>query len=171
MKQLPTRAKWKPPLAGIYKVNFYSAIFEEIGEAGIGVVVWNFKGEVMASLLEKIQYPSTVKMVELLAAHRAMLFTQEVSLRDTIVEGDSVTIISTLQNGKMQKSSMGHLINDTLSIVSSFRSLSFSHILRQGNAVAHALARRAKFCFLFEAWMESVPPNISFVLLLDFTAS
>lgn len=82
----------------------------------------------MASLSEKILYPSSVEMVELLS--RAVLFTQEVGLRDTIVKGDSATVISALQKGKMLKSSMGHLINDTLSFVSFFWSLSFSHTLR-----------------------------------------
>lgn len=161
MKQPRTRAKWKPPPDGIYKTNFDGTIFEETGEAGIGVVVWNFKGEVMASLSEKIMYPSSVEMVELLS--RAVLFTQEVGLRDTIVKGDSATVISALQNGKMLKSSMGHLINDTLSFVSFFWSLFFSHTLRQDNA------RRTRFCFPFEAWMESVTPDISvFPLFCNF---
>lgn len=43
-----------------YKTNFDGAIFEKEWEAGIGVVVRNHRGEVMASLSEKIQKPSSV---------------------------------------------------------------------------------------------------------------
>ena len=39
--------------AGMYKTNFDSAVFEELGEVGIGVLIQNFRGEVMASLAEK----------------------------------------------------------------------------------------------------------------------
>ena len=38
----------------IYMVNFDGTMFGESDEVGIGVVIWNFEGEVMAGLSEKI---------------------------------------------------------------------------------------------------------------------
>ena len=38
----------------IYMVNFDGTMFGESDEVGIGVVIWNFEGEVMAALSEKI---------------------------------------------------------------------------------------------------------------------
>ena len=49
----------------------------------------------------------------------------------------------------MLNSAFDHLIKDTMSFVNSFQSWSFAHTYRQGNGVAHALARRAKFFFFF----------------------
>ena len=72
-------------------------MFEETGEAGIGVVIRNSAGEVMASLSEKIPLPSSVEAVEALAARHAARFVQEVGIIESILEGDSLSIISALK--------------------------------------------------------------------------
>ena len=146
-------------------------MLEETGEAGIGEVIRNSAGEVMASLSEKIPLPSSVEAVEALAARRVARFVQVVGIIESILEGDSLSMISALKNGDRMNSAIGHLIKDTLSYVISNRSLSFSHVHRRGNVIAHALVRRARFCSQYEVWMEFVPPNISNLLLVDLLAS
>ncbi|KAL0005237.1 hypothetical protein SO802_012798 [Lithocarpus litseifolius] len=140
--------KWKPPSTGMYKTNFDNAVFEESGEAGIGVIIRNSRGKVMASLAEKILKPSSVETVELLAARRAVILVQELGFKNSIFEGDSETVINSLRNGDRLKSFIGHLVQDTLSDVNSLRSWSFFHIGRQDNAVAHVLAKRARLSFI-----------------------
>ena len=49
----------------------------ESNDAGIGVVIHNDKGEVMAVLSEKIAQPSSVDILEMLAARRAAQFIVE----------------------------------------------------------------------------------------------
>ena len=49
-------------------------------------------------------------------------------------------------------------------------SFSFSHIFRQGNALALALAKRARISFRMFAWMESVPPDLYDYNVVDFLA-
>ena len=46
-------------------------------------------------------------------------------------------------------SAFGHLVRDTLSLVNSFESFSFSHSYRQDNVVAHVLAKRVRFLFIY----------------------
>ena len=46
------------------KTYFDGAIFQESNEAGTGVVIRNFTGEVMAALSEKIAKPSSVSILE-----------------------------------------------------------------------------------------------------------
>ena len=41
------------PSPGMYKTNFDCAMFEDSGMAGIGVIIRNSRGEVMASLAKK----------------------------------------------------------------------------------------------------------------------
>ena len=65
---------------------------------------------------------------------------QEIGLRKCQFKGDSETIIKALNRGDMSSSSFGHLIRDTLIVVNLFLNFSFSHIVRQGNAVARDLA-------------------------------
>ena len=59
MAKSPTTAtKWSPPLGEGYKTNYDGAVFEEAGEAGIGVVVRNGNGEVLAALQKKYLTPT-----------------------------------------------------------------------------------------------------------------
>ena len=60
------------------KINFDGALFGESNEVGLGVVIRNSEGEVMAAFFEKIMKPPVVETVELLAAHRVVAFSLEV---------------------------------------------------------------------------------------------
>ena len=68
MKQPKENAKWQPPVEGLYKKNYDGAVFTESGEAGIGIIVRDARGEVIAALAEKNLYPGLVDVLEALAA-------------------------------------------------------------------------------------------------------
>jgi hypothetical protein len=56
--------KWHPPSRHNFKINYDGAVFKETNEAGIGVVVRNKAGHVMASLVQKVRYPQSVESIE-----------------------------------------------------------------------------------------------------------
>ena len=128
------RPRWKPPDTGFVKANFDGAIFEDISAAGIGVAVWNEHGEVVAAMAEKVPVPDSVFTLEALAARRAVLFVQELGLHNVVFEGDSASSIQAISNRLFTHSSCGHIINGILLFVNSFKSFSFFHVCRQGNA-------------------------------------
>lgn len=51
---------------------------------------------------------------------------------------------------------LGHLIEDSLQLISSFRSFAFSHVKRKGNCVADKLAKLAKGSPLSQIWLEDI---------------
>ena len=51
----------------------------------------------------------------------------------------------------------GHIISDIKALFAHFRSLVFQHTRRQGNKVAHSLARATCNFSPFCTWMEEVP--------------
>ena len=76
------KSKWSPPLGESYKTNYDGAVFEDLSEAGIGVVVRNANGEVIAALSEKIPYPGSVDLVKVQVARRAVWFIVDWACRN-----------------------------------------------------------------------------------------
>nr|POE57875.1 hypothetical protein CFP56_69947 [Quercus suber] len=76
-------------------------------------------------------------------------------------EGDSVLVVKSLRSGLVSNEMVGHLVKDIMSIRGHFQSSNIIHGRRQGNNVAHALARDASFSFPLRVWMEEVPANMT----------
>ncbi len=89
IKPQPTRVKWSHSAQHSYKVNFNGAIFKESNERGIGVVICDLAGMVIATLSHKVKTVHSVEMIEALATKRAILLAMEVGLFDVELEGDS----------------------------------------------------------------------------------
>ena len=90
----------------------------------------------------------------------------ELGFHRLVVEGDSEVIINSIKDGNMSHSAFGHILQDITSLCSLFSYVSFQHIKRQGNCVAHKLARWT-ITNPFDVWMESVPPNTNDVYNFD----
>ena len=159
--------RWLPPPTGWVKVNFDRATFKEKSLAGLGCIIRNEKGLVMAAFTQIIPLPTLVEMVEVLAMRSAIGFAQELSLDQVILEGDSETIIRVLSRGGWDSSSLGHIFKDINFFSSVFQSLSFCHTRRQGDRVAHRLARLACKFSQFHVWMDEIPPDIESLYLSD----
>ena len=103
----PCRPWWKPPDQGGVKTNFDETIFEDINAAGLGVVIRNDRGEILAAMVEKVPIPYLILTLENLATRRAVQFVHEVGISSSIFEGDSETSI----NDSM------HFVKDTYPIL------------------------------------------------------
>uniref|UniRef100_A0A2N9F767 RNase H type-1 domain-containing protein n=1 Tax=Fagus sylvatica TaxID=28930 RepID=A0A2N9F767_FAGSY len=164
-----SRAEWKPPDLGRCKVNFDGAVFAEREEAGIGVIIRNSNGEPMAALCQRIPYPHSVNAVEASAARAATQLAIDVGILDVEIEGDSAGIVSALLDPNPCLALFGHLIEDTKLLAQSLNFVSFKHVKRDGNSVAHTLAKKAKSSKPLEIWLETVSPDILPILCKDFS--
>jgi hypothetical protein len=143
-------------------------MFAETNEAGIGVIIRNHKGEAMASMCHRIHYPHSVEAMEAYAARSAAQLAIDLGITEADIEGDSKTIVNALLAPTPCCTLYGHLINDTKIVAHSYLSVQFLHVKREGNSLAHSLAKRARFSQPLEIWMESVPPDIVSILCNDF---
>ena len=165
------RPWWKPLDAGYVKTNFDRAIFKDLQAAGIGVVIRDEHGKVIAILAEKISILELVLTLGTLEARQAVQFVQELRPRNSIFEGDYETSINVISKGDLLHSSCGHIIKDILLTSTSLQSFFFlSHINRYGNILVDAFAKKAKFSFPLLVWMEFVPPDFYKCYLLAFSA-
>ncbi|KAK9985759.1 hypothetical protein SO802_030710 [Lithocarpus litseifolius] len=139
----PKDETWLPPPPSWVKVNFDEATFANSSSAGLGAIIRNDMGLVMAAFTQPIPLPTSVEMVEVLAARGALCFAKDLGFNKICVEGDSEIIIKALNHGGLSSSSFGHIIKDVKVLSSSLGNVRFSHTRRQGNRVAHGLARLA----------------------------
>ena len=59
-----------------------------------------------------IPLPTSVEMVEVLAAQRALIFANELGFDKVILKGDSEIAISAMKNDGYSAASFGHIIAD-----------------------------------------------------------
>ncbi|XP_065616751.1 uncharacterized protein LOC136062066 [Quercus suber] len=164
-----TQSQWQPPMHQQYKINFDGALFTAENLAGIGVVIRDSMGLVMASLAQRIPLPSIAIEVEALAARRVIELALEIGLNKGVLEGDSLILMNALKKNSHSLAEFGHIIKDIQFLASQFSIISFSHVKRHCNTVAHSIARWAlSFSFSsLQVWMEDVPPEIANVLQAD----
>ena len=106
---------------------------------GIGVVIRNHDGAVMASCAEKLNQTYKVEEIEALAALKALQLANDLGFQNVILEGDSLGLIQALKVEDHNLSPLGLLVEDVKLFANNFVRLSYSHIKRSGNSVAHNL--------------------------------
>ena len=124
-------------------VNFYGAIFADEGCVGLGIVIRNEEGLVMASLSQLIPIPLIVFEVEVLAARRGVELALELGFNSVELEGDSAVLISALKVGQRPLPQYGHIVADIQYLASYFSVFNLSDVRRHCNKVAHSLVRKA----------------------------
>ena len=151
------KTKWTAPSPNTYKINYDGAISSADNKSGIGVVVRDCRGEVIASLVQQLDQAFQPMEVVAMAACRAVEFGSELGLHNVIVKGDSELIVKALRYKDNGLASYAHLINDVLLFFGLFSELSYSHLRRNGNKVAHSLVRLSLTSPSCTMWMEDVP--------------
>ena len=111
--------------------------------ASIGVAIRNEHGLIMVSSSQQIPLPGTVVEVEALAARKALELAFDYDLDRVILEGDYEILMKTLQTNSKSLAQFGKIAEDIRVYASMFKDISFSHVSRNCNSVAHSLARRA----------------------------
>ena len=96
LPQQRTRALWQTPSSKWFKINFDGATFVAENKFGIGVVIRDSQGMVIASLSQLL--PQTFQAVEVkaLAAVRVLEFASELGIAQVVLKGDSKVVLNAL---------------------------------------------------------------------------
>ena len=97
---------------------------------------------------------------ELLACHKALKFAIDAGFTVLIMEGDSVNATRCIASGKDNQSALGHVVGDIRHLMGALEWISVSCTKRNGNMVAHVLARYAQHVNSDLFWMEV--PSVAF---------
>nr|POF12608.1 hypothetical protein CFP56_25070 [Quercus suber] len=164
-------SNWLCPQDGWVKANFDGAVFSEFNQSGVGVVIRDKNGAVLASCSEKILHAYKPDEVEALAALKAASLARDLGFQNVILEGDSLCLIKALKSAEDSLSPIGLLVDDVKWVGRSFEQLVYSHVKRNGNSAAHSLAKNVLRIPDSQVWMEDVPSHITSILDLDVIVS
>lgn len=109
---------WVPPSGLLYKLNFDEAIFTSKKASGVGVVICNAAGEVMATLSLKEDAVEDSEEAEVLALRKALEFVVDVGFSNFIVKGDNVTVMQTVSSTNPNLSRLDVIYEDVRCLVS-----------------------------------------------------
>ncbi|KAK9998423.1 hypothetical protein SO802_018026 [Lithocarpus litseifolius] len=132
----PVDTRWIPPDFLWYKINTDVAVFFVSKFVGIGVVVRDHEGSVLAALSKCMPLP--LGPLELLgrpcleaeakAMHEAVSFTKGIGLQDVIFETDSTIILDALNDISTALASIDNVIQGTHHSLQAFRRTQIRHV-------------------------------------------
>ena len=105
--------------------------FAEKKCSGLGVIIRNQEGLVIASMSTRLPQQLQPIEIEALAASKALEFAREVGISKAILEGDSLLVMKALKTKNAGLAPFGLLIQDSLTLSSGFSKLSYSHTKRE----------------------------------------
>ena len=124
-------------------------------------------GDIMVATCMKQEGGFEVDEAEAMAARHALGIAIEAGLRNIELESDCLKLISHLRAGKRENTSFGNIVFDIMELSKRCTRISYSHVGRKGNQVAHNLA--GFNCKFREprVWIEEGPPEILSLVIRD----
>ena len=157
--------QWAPPAVGSVKINSDASVGAD-GWIGLGAVARNDQGQVLWSVCRRVRAWWPVAVAEgkalCLAARLARLHNHS----HVIFESDCLSLVSRLSKGVIYFSDLDSILADILSLCNVFEVVVWSHVRREGNFVAHHLARLMPFG-IEQRWENHVPSDIAPYVLMD----
>ena len=141
----------------MYKLNYNAAVFEDFASSGFDAVIRNSTKEVMVVMTVKGPAVQGSEVAELLSCRKALEFAIDAGFTVLIVEGDSVNATRCIALGSDIQSAIRHVVGDIRHLLGALEWASMSCTKRNGNRVAHVLARYAQNVNVDLFWMEEVP--------------
>ncbi|KAL0011877.1 hypothetical protein SO802_006985, partial [Lithocarpus litseifolius] len=151
------RSVWVPPPRNVFKVNVDAAVFAQHRAVGIGVIVRDDLGRIEAALSKRLDAPLGAVEAEAMAYETGLIFAKDIGIQEVVIEGDSLIIHRALSDESKSPSSVSAIVQGMQELGEDFRKIEFSHVRRQGNKVAHLLAKHAIDVSDFIAWIEETP--------------
>nr|XP_023913022.1 uncharacterized protein LOC112024645 [Quercus suber] len=118
------KKRWKPPPADLVKINFDGATCSGTNKSGLGVVIRDSMGQVLASCSKVVNQAHSSSEVEAMAAGLVLSFAAELGVKNAVLEGDSLLVVKALTDSESSMSPIGPLINDA-----KYNSYSFEKLL------------------------------------------
>jgi ribonuclease HI len=156
----PGTVQWTPINPGHYKVNWDAAVEKRTGRIGLGAVIRDHQGELVAARC--VTYVGLLEptAAEAVAATMAIRLAHDRGYRQVHLVGDAKVIIDAVMEEVPNWSRVGHLVDDIRAALQLFLSWKMTYVRREGNQPAHLLARMATTSELDREWNCDFPEEL-----------
>jgi len=134
---------WIPCLENVFKINVNGGVFADKKAVGVGVIIRDKKGRLEAAMSKKIHVPLGTVEAEDMAYEQGLVFARDIGIHNFIIEGDSLIIHHDLCDSSNPSSSVAAVVQGMQEMCREFHGVMFSHVRREGNQLAHLLAKHA----------------------------
>ncbi|XP_042969115.1 uncharacterized protein LOC122301804 [Carya illinoinensis] len=139
-------ARWKKPDVLVCKFNWDAAIDATKKRVGVGIIVRDSDGEILACLCLSVNYLLKPACAEAYALRRAMFFCLELGCTDAVFEGDSLMVVKAANGEDEMSTDYSVIIEDTRKMLNNNGRWSVKFTHREANNVAHMLVKLALDC-------------------------
>ncbi|CAN1134171.1 Putative ribonuclease H protein At1g65750 [Linum perenne] len=134
--------KWHPPPPSVFKCNVDAATFERERRRGVGIAIRGDDGGLKAFQMSSFDGIPTPTECEALALLEAVRWVRQLGLGPTIFEVDSQVVAQAIHAATDDTTELGMIIRAIRNHLLTTWRVNF--IKRNGNSVAHVLARQSK---------------------------
>uniref|UniRef100_A0A803P425 RNase H type-1 domain-containing protein n=1 Tax=Cannabis sativa TaxID=3483 RepID=A0A803P425_CANSA len=141
--RISSKPKWLAPSSGRLKLNTDATFDAARGRIGIGVILQNSAGNIVASFIKPISNNFKSEEMEALAIVHSLQWLLQSNLDVHFVKMDSLIVVKGLQQTVEYHSAFHAILNDIRLFVPNFPRVLMSHVYRTANTEAHMLAKFA----------------------------
>lgn len=157
---------WVAPPEGVIKINADASLAVD-GWVGLGIVARDNTGSVIFAGTRRMRAHWPPDIVEAKALAMAARLGAKYGVKDIIIESDCQVLIKRLTKGATYFSDLDSVLSDIMALCVNFNSVNWSHVKREGNFVAHHLAKLVPFG-VEQVWENHCPQDIVPYVTMDF---
>ena len=98
LRQQPPEVGWSAPPSGLHKINVDGAKSEDGRPSGVGVVIRDCRGVVMAASAMVLPAQYGMEVTEALVVEQGILLAQQMMLSHVILEFDSLSVVDAISS-------------------------------------------------------------------------
>ncbi|KAK3218996.1 hypothetical protein Dsin_012966 [Dipteronia sinensis] len=154
---IPKAVKWEAPRRGVFKLNTDAALDVRLLRTGLGMVIRDHTGFVMASWAQRLEANYSPLVAEAMAIFRGITFAVEAGLVPIVVESDALAVVNLINAGDQIHAEIGLVVCDIRNLLKSIECGQVVFVFRMVNVVAHLLAKLALSLDEGRFWIEEYP--------------
>ncbi|KAK3204451.1 hypothetical protein Dsin_018497 [Dipteronia sinensis] len=160
-------ALWRPPDPGLYKVNTDAALDVASRKIGIGLIIHNCFGKVMASSAQSVLAVYSPLVTEELVIFRGLRFAREVGLAPCFIESKAQVVANLFNSDNVPFADVGLILKDCKLLLEASLGCCVGFAPTLANKATHGFAKLGLSLYSDCFWIEECPSNVASIVLGD----